>query len=67
MSMFDNMKDKAGDMADEHGQQMGEGADKAGDFIDEKTGGRYSEQIDSGVEKGKDTVDNLDNQDDDIP
>ena len=67
MSMFDNIKDKAGAMADEHGQQMGEGADKAGDFLAEKTGGKYSEQIDSGVDKGKDAVDNLDNQDDDIP
>ena len=48
MGMFDNMKDKAGDLVDDHGDKVGEGLDKAGDFADEKTGGKYVEQVDQG-------------------
>ena len=49
MGMFDDMKDKAGDLVDEHGDQVGEGLDKAGEFADEKTGGKYGDQIDQGT------------------
>ena len=42
------------------------GVDKAGDFADDKTGGKYGEQIDQGAEKAKDGLDGLDGQDDDI-
>ena len=67
MGMFDSMKDKAADLVNEHGEQVGEGLDKAGDFVDEKTGGKYGDKIDMGVEKAKERLDNLDGQDDDIP
>ena len=67
MSMFDNIKDKVQGLVDEHGDKAGEGIDKAGDLVDEKTGGQYSEQIDSGADKAKDALDGLDGQDDDIP
>jgi hypothetical protein len=66
MSMFDNLKDKASDLVDDHGDKVGEGLDKAGDFADEKTGGKYSDQIDGGVDQAKDRLDGLDGQDDDI-
>jgi hypothetical protein len=66
MSMFDNMKDKASDLVDDHGDKVGEGLDKAGDFADEKTGGKYSDQIDQGVDQAKGGLDGLDGQDDDI-
>ncbi|GAB3072716.1 antitoxin [Monashia sp. NPDC004114] len=66
MSMFDNMKDKVSDLVDEHGEQVGEGVDKAGDFIDEKTGGQYADKVDQGQAAAKDALDNLDGQDDDI-
>jgi hypothetical protein len=66
MSMFDNMKDKASDLVDGHGDKVGEGLDKAGEFADEKTGGKYSDQIGSGVDQAKDRLDGLDGQDDDI-
>jgi hypothetical protein len=65
--MFDDMKAKAEGLVDEHGQQAGEGLDKAGDVVDEKTGGQYSEQIDGGADKARDALDSLDGQDDDIP
>ena len=44
-----------------------EGIDKAGDFVDEKTGGQYGDKIDQGVSTAKDQLDNLDGQNDDIP
>ena len=66
MSMFDNMKDKVSDLVDQHGEQVGEGLDKVGDFVDEKTGGQYADKVDQGQTGAKDALDNLDGQDDDI-
>ena len=66
MSMFDNMKDKVSDLVDQHGEQVGEGLDKVGDFLDEKTGGQYADKVDQGQTSVKDALDNLDGQDDDI-
>nr|WP_202874650.1 antitoxin [Kribbella albertanoniae] len=40
--------------------------DKAGDFVDEKTAGKYGDKIDQGVDAAKDQLDNLDGQNDDI-
>ena len=67
MSMFDNIKDKVQGLVDEHGDKAGEGLDKAGDLVDERTGGQHSAQIDGGVEHAKNALDGLDGQDDDIP
>ncbi len=41
--------DKAKDFADQHDEQVDQGLDKAGEQIDERTGNKYSEQIDKGV------------------
>ena len=56
MGIFDKFKGKAEDLKD-----------KAGDFVDEKTGGKYGDKIDQGVEKAKEGLDGLDGQNDDIP
>ena len=66
MGMFDNLKDKATEAVDEHGDKIGEGLDKAADFADDKTGGQYGDKIDQGTDMAKDQLDNLDGQDDDI-
>ncbi|MDQ2757985.1 MAG: antitoxin [Actinomycetota bacterium] len=73
MGIFDNIsdlagqaKDKAQELVDEHGDQVGDGLDKAGAFADEKTGGQHSDQIAQGVGRAKDGLDGLDGQDDDI-
>ncbi|HET6293629.1 MAG TPA: antitoxin [Kribbella sp.] len=66
MSMFDSAKEKLGGLVDDHGDKVSEGLDKAGDFADEKTGGKYGDQIDQGVDKAKDGLDGLDGQNDDI-
>ena len=67
MGVFDNMKDKATEHVDQHGDQVGEGVDKAGDFVDERTGGQYADKVDQGQEGLKSALDGLDGQDDDIP
>jgi len=55
--------DKAKDLASEHEDKVQEGIDKAADMADEKTEGKYSDQIDQGAEKAKDYVENLDDED----
>jgi hypothetical protein len=67
MSLFDKLRRKGTSAVDEHGDKIGQGVDKAADVADDKTGGRYGEQIDTGTEKTKDALDSLDGKDDDIP
>ncbi len=65
--MFDNIKKKAEQAVDEHGDKIAGGMDKAAGMADKKTGGKHSDKIDSGVAKAKDALDKLDGRDDDIP
>lgn len=64
MSAFDNLKDQGEDLLQQHGDQADAGIDKAGDAIDERTGGEHSEQIDQGAERAKGALGNLGGQDD---
>ncbi|MFJ9892132.1 antitoxin [Streptomyces sp. NPDC091280] len=63
--MFDSLgdlgklKDKAEEIAGEHGEAISDGLEKAGDLIDEKTDGRHSEQIDTAVDKAQGLLDRL--------
>jgi len=50
------LKDRAAGMMSAHGEQAGQGLDRAGKLIDEKTGGKYSDQINTGVGKAKDLL-----------
>jgi hypothetical protein len=38
----------AKDFADKHDEQVDQGIDKAGDQVDQRTGGKYTEHIDKG-------------------
>lgn len=67
MGTFDNIKDKLSDLVDSSGDKISEGLDKAGEFIDSKTGGKHTDQIATGEEKLKDVLDGLDGKDDDFP
>jgi hypothetical protein len=49
-------KDKVEDLVDGHEDQVEGGIDKAADFADDKTGGKYDAQIDAGAEKAKDAL-----------
>jgi hypothetical protein len=42
--------DKAKDFSDDHDKQVDEGLEKAGDQVDQRTGDKYSSQIDKGVD-----------------
>ena len=60
MSMFDNMKDKAQQYIEENPDKVEEfsdtGIEKAGDAIDNLTGGKYAEQVDSAQDKADDAI-----------
>ncbi|QEU89872.1 antitoxin [Streptomyces kanamyceticus] len=60
--MFDalkNLKDKAEDLAEAHGDKISDGLEKVGDLIDDKTGGKHSDKIDTAVDKAQDYVEKL--------
>ncbi len=38
--------DKARDLAEQHPEQVDQGIDRAGDAVDERTGGQHAEQVD---------------------
>jgi hypothetical protein len=50
---FDDLKNKAQDFAGKHSQQTEEGIDKAKEFADDKTGDKYSDQMDQAAQKAK--------------
>ncbi|HVC73490.1 MAG TPA: antitoxin [Mycobacteriales bacterium] len=54
--------DKAKEFADEHDEQIDQALDKVGDFADDKTGGKYSEQIDRGVDTAQERTGEGDTQ-----
>ena len=45
--------EKAKDFADQHDEQVDSGLEKAGEQIDERTGNKYSSQIDKGVNQAQ--------------
>ncbi|MFE0640455.1 antitoxin [Streptomyces sp. NPDC058877] len=49
MSVFDKLKG----MLKGHEGQVSQGIDKAGDMVDEKTQGKYADQVDTAQEKLK--------------
>ncbi|QIS17566.1 antitoxin [Nocardia terpenica] len=59
MSLMDTLKGLVGkgrDAAAENAEKIHEAVDKAGGFIDEKTGGKYSDQIHKGSDALKNAV-----------
>ncbi|GHJ25604.1 MULTISPECIES: antitoxin [Streptomyces] len=64
--MFDalkNLKEKAEEIAESHGDKISDGLERVGDFIDDKTDGKYSDKIDTGVDKAQDFVERLADKD----
>lgn len=54
-----NLKEKAEEIAGTHGETISGGLKKAGDFIDDKTDGKYSDKIDSGVDKAQELIERM--------
>ncbi|MFC9627830.1 antitoxin [Streptomyces mirabilis] len=60
--MFDNLKnlkDKAEELAEAHGDTISDGLEKAGDIVDDKTDGTYTDKIETGVDKAREYVEKL--------
>ena len=57
---FDKFKDKITGALSGHGDKVDDGIDKAKDFVDDKTGGKYSDKLDTGAEKAKEYADRFD-------
>lgn len=56
MGLIDNIKDKVGDQDPD---KLREGAERAGDFVDEKTDGKYSDKVDQAQNFANDQIDKL--------
>ena len=67
MGFLDRFKKKATEVVDDQGDTIGAGLDRASDFVDDRTGGKYDDKLDAGVEQAKDALDSLDGKNDDIP
>ncbi|MFI6345542.1 antitoxin [Streptomyces sp. NPDC050560] len=52
MSMVDKLKN----MLKGHEDQAEKGVDKAGDYVDDKTGGKHSDKVDKAQDKMKDQL-----------
>jgi hypothetical protein len=59
MDKFKGMFGKGMEAAADHADKVEDGIDKVADVADDKTGGKYSDQIDSGAEKAKDLVEGV--------
>ncbi|MFI6348724.1 antitoxin [Streptomyces sp. NPDC050560] len=60
--MFDalkNLKEKAEDLAEDHGDKISQGLEKAGGLVDDKTDGKHSDKIDTAVDKAQQYVEKL--------
>ena len=67
MGFLDKAKAGLTKAVDQHGDKIAQGIDKAGDMVNEKTGGKHADKIDQATGKARDALDSLDGKDDDIP
>ncbi|MEV2215693.1 antitoxin [Streptomyces sp. NPDC050997] len=74
MGLLDNLKgkmgpakDKVSGLAQQHGDKVERGLDKAAKVVDEKTKGKYSGKIHAGTGKAKGAMDRLAHKDDTDP
>ncbi|MFF3378261.1 antitoxin [Streptomyces sp. NPDC002680] len=58
-------KDKVSDLAQQHGDKIERGLDKAAKVVDDKTKGKYSDKIHTGTDKAKGAVDRIAHKDGD--
>ncbi|RAX51074.1 antitoxin [Arthrobacter sp. AQ5-05] len=70
MSIFDELKgkaeglkEKAAELIQENSGKIGEAIDNAGNFIDEKTGGKFAEHVDKVHDGAKGLLDKADGDD----
>jgi len=51
-----DITDKAKNLLEENADKVDDGIDKAAELVDEKTGGKFSDKIDTAAEKLKDVL-----------
>jgi uncharacterized protein YjbJ (UPF0337 family) len=61
------LKKKATEVVDDNSDKIHSGIDKAGDLVDDKTKGKYSDKIDQAKDAAEKGLDKLDGKDDDFP
>lgn len=66
MGFLDKFKGKAVDAVDKHGDKISGGLDKAGDMLDKRTKGKYTDKIQSGRAKVDEGMTKLDKSGGDI-
>ncbi len=49
-------KSKAQELAHDHSDKVDQGIDRTGKTVDDRTGGKHSEQVDKGTERAKDST-----------
>ncbi|MFV0127414.1 antitoxin [Streptomyces sp. HMX112] len=57
-------KEKVSGLARQHGDRIDHGLDKAARVVDRKTGGKYSDRIESGTGRAKHALDRIAHRDD---
>lgn len=62
-----DLKDKAVDAVDKNSDKIHGGLDKAGEFVDKKTKGKYTDKIATAKAKAEQGLDKLDKKNDDFP
>ena len=62
MGLLDDLKGKAQQVIGGNEQAIKDGIEKAGDFVDTKTGGKYADKIDAVQQGASDFVDNADDK-----
>ncbi len=64
MGKLDELKNKAKDMVAGNRDKIEQGLEKAGDMVNQKTGGKHADKIDKGLEKAKEGLDKAEGQTD---
>lgn len=62
MGLLDDLKGKAQDLIGGNEEAIKDSIEKAGDFIDDKSGGKFAEQVDAVQNAASDFVGNLDGE-----
>ncbi|WP_309062027.1 antitoxin [Streptomyces sp.] len=64
---LDPAKGKVSDLAQQHGDKIQHGLDRAARAVDQRTRGKYSDRIRTGADKAKDAMDRLAHKNDPAP
>lgn len=67
MGLLDDLKGKAQQVIGGNEQAIKDGIEKAGDFVDSKTDGKYADKVDAVQRGASDFVDNADDRPNTVP